>query len=63
MGIFYSRKQEKERDNNTADPWNNYGIDFGKDKRADSEKATAQHRKTSKDLPTALTDNCEDDNR
>lgn len=60
MALFYTRKQDNKEENNTADPWNNYGIDFGKEYRADSEQATSEHRKSSEDLPTALTDDNDD---
>ncbi len=50
MGIFYKRKKDN-LDKNTADPWNTYGIDFGKASKKDSQEETYILKSATEDLP------------
>ena len=42
--------------NNSADPWNIYGVGFGRESKADSEKVAWEVRSTTEDLPTGQKD-------
>ena len=37
MALHYTKKKD-EKTENTADPWNIYGVNFGKENKSDSEK-------------------------
>ena len=51
MGLIYTKKKDEETQN-TADPWNVYGVVFGRESKADSEKVAWEVRSTTEDLPT-----------
>jgi len=51
MGLFYHRKKDTVDKNNTADPWNTYGVDYGKSSKKDSQKETFIHKAATEDLP------------
>ncbi len=37
MALHYTKKKDEQTEN-TADPWNIYGVNFGKENKSDSEK-------------------------
>ena len=51
MGLVYHRKKDNFEKNNTADPWNTFGADFGKNTKADSKKETFIIKSVTEDLP------------
>ena len=55
MGLIYKKKKDEETQN-TADPWNVYGVGFGRESKADSEKVAWEVRSTTEDLPTGQKD-------
>ena len=59
MALTYHKKKDTF-DDNTADPWNVYGVDYGESAKADSEKATHELKATTEDLPTLPLDEDEE---
>ena len=39
MALHYTKKKDEQTDN-TADPWNIYGANFGRENKSDSQKQT-----------------------
>ena len=60
MGIFYTKKKDNFN-KNTADPWNTYGVDFGKKGKADSQKETFINKSATEDLPALPVDEDSDE--
>lgn len=60
MGLIYTKKKDEETQN-TADPWNVYGVGFGRESKADSKKVAWEVRSTTEDLPAGQKDTSEAD--
>ena len=52
MALHYTKRKD-EQEKNTADPWNIYGVNFGKENKSDSEKVAWELR-TIKEAPAGL---------
>ena len=48
MGLIYTKKKDEETQN-SADPWNIYGVGFGRESKADSEKVAWEVRSTTEE--------------
>ena len=55
MALIYTKKRD-EQESNIADPWNVYGVSFGKDAKVDSEKVAYEVASTCDDLPAMKKD-------
>ncbi len=55
MAIHYTKKKDEQTEN-TADPWNIYGVNFGKENKVDSKKV-AWEITTIKEAPAEPLDN------
>ena len=60
MGLIYTKKKDEETQN-TADPWNVYGVGFGRESKVDSKKVAWEVRSTTEDLPAGQKDTDEAD--
>ncbi len=60
MELRYHKKKKETVDENTANPWEVYGVDFGKSAKADSEKASYELRTTTEDLPTTVVEDLDE---